>query len=59
VLKRGTKCTADEIISYCREKAAVYKAPSVVSFVDQLPKGATGKILKRVLLEGVKPSGPA
>lgn len=54
VLKQGADCTADEIIAYCREKAAVYKAPSAVQFVDALPKNATGKILKRVLRETAK-----
>jgi long-chain acyl-CoA synthetase len=54
VLKQGFECTAGEIIAYCRGKAAVYKAPSVVQFMDALPKNATGKILKRVLREAVK-----
>jgi long-chain acyl-CoA synthetase len=49
VLKEGMKATSEEIIAYCRQHMAVYKVPTSVSFVDELPKSATGKILKRVL----------
>ena len=49
VLREGADATADEIIAYCRERIAVYKAPQTVEFVRELPKSATGKILKRVL----------
>ncbi len=49
VLKEGARASAQEIIDYCREKLAVYKAPAEVVFVKELPKSATGKILKRLL----------
>jgi long-chain acyl-CoA synthetase len=49
VLKNGATATSEEIIAYCRERMAVYKAPAAVDFVNELPKSATGKILKRVL----------
>ena len=49
VLKEGANVTAADIIGYCREKLAVYKAPERVEFVRELPKSATGKILKRIL----------
>ena len=49
VLKEDASTTADEIIAYCRDKLAVYKAPERVEFVPELPKSATGKILKRIL----------
>ncbi|MGE0788268.1 MAG: long-chain fatty acid--CoA ligase [Sandaracinaceae bacterium] len=48
-LKQGKTATADEIIGYCKEKLAAYKYPRVVEFMDSLPKGPTGKILKREL----------
>ncbi len=51
VPKAGMSVTSEEIIAYCREKLAVYKAPEVVDIVRDLPKSATGKILKRVLRE--------
>ena len=41
--------TGEEIIAYCKEKLAAYKYPRVVEFMDSLPKGPTGKILKREL----------
>jgi long-chain acyl-CoA synthetase len=49
VLKDGAHATSEAIIAYCREKLAVYKAPERVDIVRELPKSATGKILKRVL----------
>jgi long-chain acyl-CoA synthetase len=49
VLKEGASATEQEIIDHCREKLAVYKAPAQVAFVKELPKSATGKILKRML----------
>jgi acyl-CoA synthetase (AMP-forming)/AMP-acid ligase II len=42
---------ADEIIGYVRERIAHYKAPKSVDFVDELPRTATGKLVKRVLID--------
>ncbi len=41
--------SADDIIAYCKERLAAYKYPRVVEFRESLPKGPTGKILKREL----------
>ena len=41
--------TAEEIIDYCRQHLAAYKCPRVIEFRAALPKGPTGKILKREL----------
>jgi long-chain acyl-CoA synthetase len=41
--------TAQDIIDYCREHLAAYKYPRIVEFLPALPKGPTGKILKREL----------
>jgi len=49
VLKEGHRASEDEIVQYCRDHLAVYKAPAKVEIVKELPKSATGKILKRVL----------
>jgi long-chain acyl-CoA synthetase len=49
VLRDDGVASAEEIIAFCRERLAVYKAPRGVEFVGELPKSATGKILKRVL----------
>lgn len=47
VLKQGARAEADEIIAFCKEHVASYKAPKSVEFVAELPKNPQGKILKR------------
>jgi long-chain acyl-CoA synthetase len=47
--KPGHSTTAEEIIAYCKDKLAAYKYPRQVEIIDTLPKGPTGKILKREL----------
>jgi fatty-acyl-CoA synthase len=49
VVRRGHTITADELITFCRERLAGYKTPKYVVIVDTLPKNASGKILKREL----------
>jgi long-chain acyl-CoA synthetase len=46
-LKEGADCTEDELREHAKEQVAAYKYPRQVWFVDELPKGPTGKILKR------------
>ena len=46
-LKAGTKATEKEMITFCKEHIASYKAPKSVEFVDSLPKNPQGKILKK------------
>jgi len=48
-LKGGTEATAAEVMSYCKEHLAAYKYPRIIEFLPELPKGPTGKILKREL----------
>jgi long-chain acyl-CoA synthetase len=48
-LKPGANATPEEITSYCKERLAAYKYPRDVRIVDALPKGPTGKILKKEL----------
>jgi acyl-CoA synthetase (AMP-forming)/AMP-acid ligase II len=43
--------TGDELIAWCREKMANYKAPRYVEIVDELPLNASGKVLKFELRE--------
>ena len=52
VRKAGQQATEDEIVAWCREQMAVYKAPRCVEFRDALPMSATGKVLKRELRAG-------
>jgi long-chain acyl-CoA synthetase len=47
VLKDGEDVEADDLKAYVKENVAAYKYPRQVWFVDELPKGPTGKILKR------------
>jgi long-chain acyl-CoA synthetase len=48
-LKRMQKCTADELLGYCKEHLARYKYPRRIHILSELPKGPTGKILKSAL----------
>ncbi len=49
VIKPGETATALEIIDYCKEGLVKYKVPKYVVFVDDLPKSAVGKILRKEL----------
>ena len=49
VLKPDASATEDEIIETAKEHLASYQKPREVEFIDELPKAATGKILKREL----------
>jgi long-chain acyl-CoA synthetase len=50
VARDGAELDDEEIVAYCRTGLASYKKPRYVEFVDDLPKGTTGKILKRELV---------
>ncbi|WP_018156145.1 long-chain-fatty-acid--CoA ligase [Demetria terragena] len=45
--RAGESATEDEVREFVKERVAAYKYPRVVWVVDELPKGPTGKILKR------------
>jgi len=49
VPKPGAEADPDDIMAYCRERLAAYKYPREVRIAEDLPKGPTGKILKREL----------
>src|SRR5581483_4318668 len=50
VLKPGEALRTDDLIAHCRRSLASYKVPRRVEFSDtELPKGGSGKILKRIL----------
>lgn len=49
VAKPGAEADPDDIIAYARDRLAAYKYPREVRVVAELPKGPTGKILKREL----------
>ena len=52
VLKADANTTEDELREFARANLAHFKAPHSVTFIDELPKTATGKIQKYVLREG-------
>ncbi|MFC8276572.1 fatty acyl-CoA synthetase [Streptomyces sp. NPDC057271] len=49
VVPRAAEVTEAELLAHAREKLAHFKAPKKVLFVDELPRNASGKILKREL----------
>jgi len=51
VLKEGDTLTEEDVIAYCRENLAPYKVPRFIEFIDELPKSAVGKVLRRKLKE--------
>ena len=49
VLRDGASADADELRSFCVERLADYKVPRRITIVDELPRNATGKVLKQEL----------
>ena len=48
-LKPDAAVTEEELIAFCKEQMAAYKYPRSIEFLDDVPKTATGKILRREL----------
>jgi long-chain acyl-CoA synthetase len=51
VLKAGQTCTKEHLVEHCKQSLADFKIPKLFDFVDEIPQGATGKILRKVLRE--------
>ena len=51
VVKKGETLTEEDVITYCRQNLAPYKVPKIIEFIDELPKSAVGKVLRRKLKE--------
>ncbi|HKY04861.1 MAG TPA: long-chain fatty acid--CoA ligase [Blastocatellia bacterium] len=49
VLKDGAQATREELIEFCRAYLADFKCPKKIEILDEIPKGPTGKLLKREL----------
>jgi long-chain acyl-CoA synthetase len=49
VLKDGSQVGEEELIGFCRDELADYKCPKSIRIVVEIPKGPTGKLLKREL----------
>src|SRR6185312_12676769 len=56
VRKAGIDCSNDELLAFCAEHLADYKRPRKLWFVDELPRNATGKVMKHKLREEI--AGP-
>ena len=54
VLKTGGNASAEDLINFCKARLADYKCPQTIRFVEDIPKGATGKLLKRELARAYK-----
>jgi long-chain acyl-CoA synthetase len=54
VLKEGVDASEQQLIDFCRARLADYKCPKTVRFVKDIPKGPTGKLLKRELVNLVR-----
>jgi long-chain acyl-CoA synthetase len=50
-LKPGAEVNAETLIAFCKERMAAYKYPRQIEFIDELPKTASGKVLRRELRE--------
>ena len=48
-LVAGATATPAELIDFCRDRLAAYKYPRSIVVVDELPKNASGKLLRREL----------
>ena len=54
VLKEGVDTSEEQLIEFCKARLADYKCPKTVRFVKDIPKGPTGKLLKRELVNLVR-----
>jgi len=51
VLEGGADASEDDLKGHVKENLARYKVPREIIFLDELPRNATGKVLKRELVE--------
>jgi long-chain acyl-CoA synthetase len=49
VARAGENLSAEEVVAWCKDRLAEYKAPRKVAFLSQLPRSAVGKVLRREL----------
>ncbi len=48
-LKSGESVSEEDLVAFCKERMAAYKYPRQIEFVEELPKTASGKVLRREL----------
>ena len=49
--KIGSKINEEDLINFCKDRIASYKKPQSSDFIDEVPRNASGKVLKKVLRE--------
>ena len=49
IIKDGMECSENDVLNYAEKKLAKFKIPKKIFFVDEIPKGATGKLQRNVL----------
>jgi long-chain acyl-CoA synthetase len=54
VPREGESVAEEELLAFCRERLADFKCPKAIEFLDDIPKGPTGKLLKRELGKKIK-----
>jgi acyl-CoA synthetase (AMP-forming)/AMP-acid ligase II len=57
VLRAGAQASAADLAAHVAARTAAYKKPRSVEFVEELPKNAAGKVLRRALREATGPRG--
>ncbi|MFT5219132.1 MAG: acyl-CoA synthetase (AMP-forming)/AMP-acid ligase II [Planctomycetota bacterium] len=57
VVRDGYECSEDELKEFCAAEVGAYKAPKIIYFFDDLPKGPSGKILRLKLPEMIDKLG--
>ncbi|MCB0992887.1 MAG: AMP-binding protein, partial [Acidimicrobiales bacterium] len=51
-LRPGMSADPEELVDHCRQRLAAYKYPRRIDILEELPKTASGKIMRRVLRDG-------
>jgi acyl-CoA synthetase (AMP-forming)/AMP-acid ligase II len=51
VKKEGSSLSEEQLIDFCKDKIASYKKPRSVDFISEVPRNASGKVLKKKLRE--------
>lgn len=52
VCRQGAEASPDDLLAFCAERLADYKRPRQITLVAELPRNATGKVMKRLLRAG-------
>jgi acyl-CoA synthetase (AMP-forming)/AMP-acid ligase II len=56
-VKANAEVTAEELRAFCRDKIAGFKIPKTIEIWPRIPKGPTGKIQKRAIIDAYRSKG--